>query len=101
MIDHSLKLKLHSHGALILVNALIAMVIASRYFAFLPELPSDSLGIFFLLVSTFSQMALLAGILGLVTLPLVYLPTTLRQCLQSGLAALAISVLVIDTFVFA
>lgn len=101
MIGHSLKLKLHSHGVLILVNALIAMVIASRYFAFLPELPSESLGIFFLLVSTFSQMALLAGILGLVTLPLVYLPTTLRQCLQSGLAALAISVLVIDTFVFA
>ncbi|MGL4712127.1 MAG: DUF3413 domain-containing protein [Shewanella sp.] len=77
------------------------MAIASRYFTFLPELPSDSLGIFFMLVSTFSQMALLAGILGLVTLPLVYLPTALRQLLQSGTAALGLSILVIDTFVFA
>ncbi|CAD6364623.1 Inner membrane protein YejM [Shewanella hafniensis] len=101
MIDHSLKLKLHTHGGIILFNSLIAMAIASRYFAFLPELPSDSLGIFFMLVSTFSQMALLAGILGLVTLPLLYFPKVLRQLLQSGTAALGISVLVIDTFVFA
>ena len=101
MIDSSLKVKLHTHGWLILFNSLIAMMIASRYFTFLPELPSDSLGIFFIFASTFSQMSLLAGIAGLVTLPLIFLPTALRRFLQSGTAALGISILIIDTFVFA
>lgn len=38
------KQKLHAHGWLILINAILAMLISTRYFQFLPEFPSDSLG---------------------------------------------------------
>lgn len=95
------KQKLHSHGWFILINALVLMAIASRYFAFLPAFPSEPLGLVFILVGTFSQMVLLAGLIGLVTLPLLWLPTRPRQMLQAFIAALGVATLFIDTIVFA
>ncbi|AUL94309.1 putative hydrolase [Vibrio vulnificus] len=51
----SFKQKLHAHGWFILINALVLMLIASRYFAFLPEFPTDPLGITFILAGTWGR----------------------------------------------
>ena len=70
----SLKQRLHAHGWFILVNALVAMLIACRYFSFLPEFPSEPLAVVFIIVSVFGQMTLIAALIGLVALP-SYIPT--------------------------
>jgi len=97
----SFKQKLHSHGWLILINALIAIAVSSRYFAFLPEFPSEIKAIVFIIAGTFSQMVLLAAIVGLITIPFLLLPTKARRIAQSVIASLGIALLFIDTIVFA
>ena len=96
------KQKLHSHGWFILINSLIAMAIATRYFAFLPEIPTDILGLSFLISGTFSQMVLLAGIIGLVALPAIVIQQSkFRNGIQALIASIGIATLFIDTLVFA
>lgn len=95
------KQKLHAHGWLILFNALFAIGIASRYFAFLPEFPSDALGISFIVAGTVSQMTLLAALIGLISLPALFLPKRARNITQALVASLGIAVLFIDTIVYA
>lgn len=97
----SFKQKLHAHGWFILVNALAAIAIASRYFAFLPEFPSDALGISFIFAGTWGQMTLLAAVIGLVSLPALLLPKGARNVLQALVASLGLAVLFIDTIVYA
>lgn len=97
----SFKQKLHSHGWLILINALVAMAISSRYFAFLPEFPSDIQAIVFIFAGTFSQMVLLSAVVGLISIPFLFLPTRSRRLVQSLIASIGIAVLFIDTIVFA
>ena len=97
----SFKQKLHAHGRFILVNALAAIAIASRYFAFLPEFPSDALGISFIFAGTWGQMTLLAAVIGLVSLPALLLPKGARNVLQALVASLGLAVLFIDTIVYA
>ncbi|MFA0568253.1 DUF3413 domain-containing protein [Vibrio gallaecicus] len=97
----SLKQRLHVHGWFILVNALLAIGIASRYFAFLPEFPSEPLGIIFILVGTFGQMTLIAALVGLISLPSIFLPKNLRNSIQCLIASIGIATLFIDTIVFA
>lgn len=93
---------MHSHGWLILINSLIAMGIATRYFAFLPEIPTDVLGLSFLISGTFSQMVLLAGLIGLVALPAIFISNAkMRNATQAIIASLGIATLFIDTMVFA
>ncbi|EJE8540189.1 DUF3413 domain-containing protein [Vibrio vulnificus] len=97
----SFKQKLHAHGWFILINALVLMLIASRYFAFLPEFPTDPLGITFILAGTWGQMTLLAAIIGLVTIPTLFLPKPFRNGIQALIASLGVATLFIDTIVFA
>ncbi|MCA3898891.1 DUF3413 domain-containing protein [Vibrio vulnificus] len=97
----SFKQKLHAHGWFILINALVLMLIASRYFAFLPEFPTDPLGITFILAGTWGQMTLLAAIIGLVTIPTLFLPKPFRNGTQALIASLGVATLFIDTIVFA
>ncbi|HAV6897422.1 TPA: DUF3413 domain-containing protein [Vibrio vulnificus] len=97
----SFKPKLHAHGWFILINALVLMLIASRYFAFLPEFPTDPLGITFILAGTWGQMTLLAAIIGLVTIPTLFLPKPFRNGTQALIASLGVATLFIDTIVFA
>ncbi|WCE29843.1 DUF3413 domain-containing protein [Vibrio sp. SCSIO 43137] len=97
----SFKQKLHAHGWLILINALIAIAVSSRYFAFLPEFPSEIKAIAFIVAGTFSQMVLLAAVVGLITIPFLLLPTRARRIAQSVIASLGIALLFIDTIVFA
>ncbi|MFV0573842.1 MAG: DUF3413 domain-containing protein [Vibrio sp.] len=97
----SFKQKLHTHGWFILINAIFAMLISLRYFAYLPTFPSSSLALGFIATSIWSQMVALVAVIGLVTIPLLILPTQLRRVVISLIAAIGIGVLVIDTFVFA
>ncbi|HBC3370665.1 TPA: DUF3413 domain-containing protein [Vibrio vulnificus] len=97
----SFKQKLHAHGWFILINALVLMLIASRYFAFLPEFPTDPLGITFILAGTWGQMTLLAALIGLVTIPTLFLPKPFRNGTQALIASLGVATLFIDTIVFA
>lgn len=97
----SFKSKLHSFAYLIMVNAILAMLISCRYFAYLPEIPTDLLGFSFLVSSVFSHMTLLTALFSLVLMPFLLLPTVLRRLTISGFAALGLIVLFMDTMVFA
>ncbi|WP_394249688.1 DUF3413 domain-containing protein [Vibrio profundi] len=97
----SLKQRLHAHGWFILVNALVAMLIACRYFSFLPEFPSEPLAVVFIIVSIFGQMTLIAALIGLVALPSLFLPKNPRNLLQAIIASIGVATLFIDTIVFA
>ncbi|MEZ8204487.1 DUF3413 domain-containing protein [Vibrio splendidus] len=97
----SLKQRLHAHGWFILVNSLVAMLVACRYFSFLPEFPSEPLAIIFIVVSVFGQMTLIAALVGLVALPSVFLPKVPRNLIQALIASVGVATLFIDTLVFA
>lgn len=95
------KKNLHSHGWLVLINALIAMIISLRYFEYLPSFPSDALSLGFIMASVWSQMTLLSAIVGLVTIPLLLLPRFVYRISIAAFSSFALVVLVVDTFVFA
>ncbi|MGP8307262.1 DUF3413 domain-containing protein [Vibrio sp. YIC-376] len=95
------KQKLHAHGWFILVNAILAIAIASRYFAFLPEFPSDVLGVTFILAGTLGQMTLLALVIGAISLPALLIPRGTRNIIQALIASIGLAVLFIDTIVYA
>lgn len=95
------KSKLHAHSYLILINAIFAMLISCRYFAFLPEFPSDFLGFTFLVTSIISHMTLLVALVGLLLIPVLFLPQLIRRIVQSGVFTCVLIALIIDTIVFA
>lgn len=96
-----INIQLRSMGLFLVINALFAMGIASRYFTFLPNAFSDGLGAVFIVSSTFSHMALLCALFTVVLLPLLLLPERLNRVLISAMAALALTTLLVDTIVFA
>lgn len=93
--------KLRVHFYFIMINALVAMLLACRYFFYLPEIPTDFLGLSFLISSVISHMALLTLLLGVVLIPVLLLPRRLNQVIQATVASLALIILLIDTIVFA
>lgn len=93
--------KLRSHGWLIVINAIIATLIACRFYEFLPEFPSDGLGLTYIVLATFSHMAMLTALIGVLLIPALLLPAPIKRLVQSGITALALIVLVVDTLVFA
>jgi membrane-anchored protein YejM (alkaline phosphatase superfamily) len=93
--------RLRVHGFFIAINALVSMCIAARYFTFLPVFPSDLVAVIFIFAATFGQMVLLAGVLGLLTLPFIYLPAPWRRFSQVTIASLGVALLYFDTLVFA
>ncbi|PIB18007.1 DUF3413 domain-containing protein [Vibrio rotiferianus] len=95
------KQKLHIHGWYILINALVLMLISTRYFAFLAEFPSEPLGAIFIVVGTFGQMTLLALVVGILALPALLLPQKARTSVQALIATIGVVTLFIDTIVFA
>lgn len=95
------KTKLHAHAYLIMFNAFIAMLIACRYYSFLPEFPTDVLGLSFLVSATFSHMTMLSVLIGLILIPALLLPQLLRRFVQSGISTFALVALFIDTIVYA
>ena len=101
LYQSTFKQKLHSHGWFILINILLAITVSTRYFVFLPELPSELTAITFIVTGTFSQMALLASVVGVISIPFLLLPTKARRLSQSLIASTGIAILFIDTIVFA
>lgn len=95
------KKKIVSHGWFILFNSLIAIVIASRYFYYMPSLPSDILGLSFIGVGTFGQMVLLSSLIGLVALPALFLNGKSRRLMLATIGSIGIAILFVDTLVFA
>lgn len=94
------KNKLSIYSGFLVVNILFSIVIASRYFFFMPEIPSGFLGPGFIISSLIGQMALLGGVVGVLGLIVTLLPKRSFYFFVSALAAITLSVLVIDTFVF-
>ena len=90
----------HSYRHFVLINWLLALLIAHRYFTFLPTLPLDGLSRLFLLLSLLSQMALLSAAFALCLLPAMWLPTKARQIVLALGATLALAMLAVDTLVF-
>ena len=97
----NIKQRLRVHGFFIVINALVSMFIAARYFSFLPVFPSDLTAVIFIFAATFGQMVLLASVLGLLTLPFIYLSKGWRQFSQVTFASLGVALLYFDTLVFA
>jgi uncharacterized protein len=95
------KTKLRIHLYFLIINAFIAMLIACRYFVYLPEFPTDILGFSFLVTSVISHMTLLIVIFGVVLIPFLLLPSIPRRIVQVTALSLALIVLFIDTIVFA
>lgn len=88
-------------GWLVLINVLLSSLIATRFFAFYPSEALTPVSTLFAITSTLGQMLLLGVVCGLVLLPCLLLPARLRYVIMAFFAALAISVLYIDTIVFA
>ncbi|MGL4475249.1 MAG: DUF3413 domain-containing protein [Shewanella sp.] len=93
--------KLSNYGRFVMVNALIAMVIACHYLAYLPQWPAELLAQVFLVSSNISHFMVLTAGLSLMGLPLLLLPARARLLSQALLATLLLTALIIDTFVFA
>lgn len=94
------KNKLSIYTDFLVINILFSIVIATRYFFFIPELPSGFLGPTFIVSSVIGQMSLLGGLVGLLGLFTTLLPQRVFFVVLSVFASLVLSVLVIDTFVF-
>lgn len=94
------KNKLSIYSDFLIVNIILSIGIATRYFFFMPELPGGVLGPIFIVSSLISHMALLGGLIGLLGLVVTLLPRRAYFLFASLLAVLALSALVIDTFVF-
>ncbi|WP_288999853.1 DUF3413 domain-containing protein [uncultured Psychrobacter sp.] len=96
------KEKVTTFGYFVLINSVFTVFIALRYLKFLPEVPSDTLGLAFLVLSTFSHMVALTTLVSLVLLPFFFLPNRLiRRTIIATLASLILIFLFIDTIVFA
>lgn len=98
----TIKERLTIYGYFILINSVFAIFIALRYLTFLPEIPSDMLGLLFLVLSTFSHMVALTALMSLILLPFFFLPYGwIRRIIIATLASLILVYLFIDTSVFA
>src|SRR5690554_7827751 len=83
----SFNKKLKSYGWFICINALIVLLLSSRFFTYLPEFPSDPLAISFIILTSVSHSAMLVALLGLIVSPLLLLPNKLKRILVSAIAA--------------
>ena len=95
------KSKLRAYAWFMLINSFLCVLVATRYFAFLPEFPSEALAQVFLMSGTLSQMALLSFLIGLLVSPVLFLPKKLRKLALALIASSGLGLLVIDTMVFA
>ena len=96
------KEKLTTYGYFILINSVFTILIALRYLKFLPEIPSDTLGLLFLVLSTFSHMVALTALVSLVLLPFFFVPNRwISRIIVATLASLVLISLFVDTVVFA
>lgn len=94
------KNKLSIYFTFLKINIVFAILIAIRYFFFLPELPTDVIGVSFIVFSLVGQMSLLGTIVGVLCVIFVIAPKRIFYFLVSFFASFSLCLLVIDTFVF-
>src|SRR5690554_4445281 len=94
------KSKLKSYGWFVAANALAVLLLSTRFFGYLPELPTEPLEISFIILTSVSHSAMLAALVGLLVSPLLLLPKRIRKVLISAVAALCLVLLYADTIVF-
>ncbi|WP_417537147.1 DUF3413 domain-containing protein [Marinomonas sp.] len=94
------KNKLSVYSDFLIVNIFLSIAISTRYFYFMPEFPSGILGPVFIVSSLISHLALLGGLIGLIGFVITLLPRSVYFIGLSLLSTLALSALVVDTFVF-
>ncbi len=95
------KSKFRAYAWFMLINAFLCVLVSTRYFAFLPEFPSETVAQVFLMSGTLSQMALLSFLVGLVVSPVLFLPSSFRKFAMALIASGGLGILIIDTMVFA
>lgn len=96
------KTKYRAFGWFILANAFFAVLIGIRYFEFFPDGSFTALSRIYAITSTVGHMAFLAAVPGLLFIPAVFIRNRfLRRGLLGLAAALGLTVLFIDTIVFA
>lgn len=96
-----LKEKLVPYSWFVVLNALVSIFVALRFFEFAPELPTDALGVIYLPLATFAHMTSLVLVFGVLALPLIFLPKALRHIVLAVISGLMLVFLFIDTLVFA
>ena len=94
------KNKLSVYSDFLIVNIFLSIGISTRYFYFMPEFPSGILGPVFIVSSLISHLALLGGLIGLIGFVITLLTRSVYFIGLSLLSTLALSALVVDTFVF-
>ena len=88
-------------GWFLLINTLIASLIAIRFFVFFPVELVTWLSTVFIIAATIGQMGLLTLVVGLSLGPALFLSQTSRRLLMALIGALGLTLLLIDTIVFA
>ena len=101
-MSQNIQQRLNILGWFVFVNSLIATLISSTYFAYLPEFPSGSLAWTYLLSSLTGHMGSLAFLTWLILLPLVLCVRGRGLTLLLSLVAtLSLGLLVVDIQMFA
>jgi len=96
------KTKYRAFGWFILANAFFAVLIGIRYFEFFPKGSFTALSKIYAVTSTVGHMSFLAAVLGLLFIPAVFVRNNaVRRVLLALVSAFGLTVLFIDTIVFA
>ena len=88
-------------GWFVLINTILASLIAIRFFTFFPAELATGSSILFIIAATIGHMGLLAVVAGLASSPALVLSQTSRRLIIALIGALSLSLLLIDTIVFA
>jgi len=88
-------------GWFILINTILASLIAARFFIFFPAELTTWVSTIFTIAATIGQMGLLASVVGLFLVPALFFSQTSRRLVIALIGALGLVLLFIDTIVFA
>lgn len=96
------KIKYRAFGWFILANAFFAVLTGIRYFEFFPDGSFTALSRIYAITSAVGHLAFLAAVPGLLFIPAVFIRNKLlRRSLLALIGAFGLTVLFIDTVVFA
>lgn len=99
-----IKTAKYNHRALswfVLINTFLASLIATRFFTFFPAELATLSSILFIIAATIGHMGLLALFAGLASSPVLFFSQNSRRLIIALIGALGLSLLLIDTIVFA
>ncbi|MCT7447122.1 DUF3413 domain-containing protein [Aliarcobacter skirrowii] len=95
-----IKDRRRAYFLLVLTNILILLILSTKYYEFLPEIPNDLLGVSFIIFATFSHISILVLIFALILFPVIFLPTKYRYIFIAFVVSFLIILFYLDTIVF-